>query len=146
MITQNPVHKPFPVIWRQLLRRSCVACSLCIVTRCTQTFDGAALHVIFTFRLCSCMSSWLWCFDLIIASDYTRLIALLVPSVSIQLDFLSIPTPRQALNYYTGIFNSEINRTRCNNCVYSSQWLYSTCFGWQFHPSSGIQYCIWLFR
>ena len=25
--------------------------------------------------------------------------------------------------------NSEINPTRCNNCVYSSQWLYSTCFG-----------------
>jgi len=31
---------------------------------------------------------------------------------------------------------SEIIPTRCNNCVYSSQWLYSTCFGWQFHPSS----------
>jgi hypothetical protein len=26
----------------------------------------------------------------------------------------------------------------CNNCVYSSQLLYSTCFGWQFHPSSGV--------
>ena len=26
---------------------------------------------------------------------------------------------------------SEINPTRCNNCVYSSKWLYSTCFGWQ---------------
>ena len=25
--------------------------------------------------------------------------------------------------------NSEINPTRCNNCVYSSQLLYSTCFG-----------------
>ena len=25
--------------------------------------------------------------------------------------------------------NSEIIPTRCNNCVYSSQWLYSTCFG-----------------
>ena len=34
--------------------------------------------------------------------------------------------------------NSEIHPTRCNNCVYSSQWLYSTCFGWQFHPSSGV--------
>ena len=34
--------------------------------------------------------------------------------------------------------NSEINPTRCNNCVYSSQWLYSTCFGWQFHPTSGV--------
>ena len=33
---------------------------------------------------------------------------------------------------------SEINPTRCNNCVYSSQWLYSTCYGWQFHPSSGV--------
>ena len=42
--------------------------------------------------------------------------------------------------------NSEINPTRCNNCVYSSQWLYSTCFGWQFHPSSGVQCCIWPFR
>ena len=27
------------------------------------------------------------------------------------------------------MINSEINPTRCNNCVYSSQWLYSTCFG-----------------
>ena len=27
------------------------------------------------------------------------------------------------------MFNSEIIPTRCNNCVYSSQWLYSTCFG-----------------
>ena len=35
-------------------------------------------------------------------------------------------------------FDSEINPTRCNNCVYSSQWLYSTCFRWQFHPSSGF--------
>ena len=32
------------------------------------------------------------------------------------------------------MLNSEINPTSCNNCVYSSQWLYSTCFGWQFHP------------
>ena len=24
-----------------------------------------------------------------------------------------------------------------------SQWLYSTCFGWQSHPSSGVQCCIW---
>ena len=29
------------------------------------------------------------------------------------------------------MLNSEIIPTRCNNCVYSSQWLYSTCFGWQ---------------
>ena len=28
------------------------------------------------------------------------------------------------------MLNSEINPTRCNNCVYSSQSLYSTCFGW----------------
>ena len=42
-------------------------------------------------------------------------------------------------------FDSEIIPTRCNNCVYSSQWLYSTCFGWQFHPSSGVQCCIWPF-
>ena len=28
------------------------------------------------------------------------------------------------------MLNSEIIPTRCNNCVYSSQWLYSTCFGW----------------
>ena len=27
------------------------------------------------------------------------------------------------------MLNSEINPTRCNNCVYYSQWLYSTCFG-----------------
>ena len=44
------------------------------------------------------------------------------------------------------VSNSEIIPTRCNNCVYSSQWLYSTCFGWQFHPSSGVQCCIWPFR
>ena len=27
------------------------------------------------------------------------------------------------------VLDSEIIPTRCNNCVYSSQWLYSTCFG-----------------
>ena len=27
------------------------------------------------------------------------------------------------------MLNSEINPTRCNNCVYSTPWLYSTCFG-----------------
>ena len=27
------------------------------------------------------------------------------------------------------MLNSEIIPTRCNNCVYSSQWLYSICFG-----------------
>ena len=35
------------------------------------------------------------------------------------------------------MLNSEINPTRCNNCVYSSQWLYSTCTpddGWNCHP------------
>ena len=42
--------------------------------------------------------------------------------------------------------NSEINPTRCNNCIYSSQWLYSTCFGRQLHPSSGVKCCIWPFR
>ena len=47
---------------------------------------------------------------------------------------------------HTYITNSEIIPTRCNNCVYSSQWLYSTCFGWQFHPSSGVKCCIWPFR
>ena len=36
------------------------------------------------------------------------------------------------------MLNSEIIPTRCNNCIYSSQWLYCTCFGWQFHPSSGV--------
>ena len=36
------------------------------------------------------------------------------------------------------MLNSEINPTRCNNCFYSSQWLYSTCFGWQFHSSSEV--------
>jgi hypothetical protein len=44
------------------------------------------------------------------------------------------------------MYNSEIIPTRCNNCVYSSQWLYSTCFGRQSHPSSGVQCCIWPFR
>ena len=43
----------------------------------------------------------------------------------------------------TLLHDSEIIPTRCNNCVYSSQWLYSTCFGWQFHPSSGVQCCMW---
>ena len=36
--------------------------------------------------------------------------------------------------------------TDISSCVYSSQWLYSTCFGWQFHPSSGVQCCIWPLR
>ena len=41
------------------------------------------------------------------------------------------------------LFNGEISPTRCNNCVFHSHWLYSTCFGWQSHPSSGVQCCIW---
>ena len=43
-----------------------------------------------------------------------------------------------SLVHFSPSASSEINPTRCNNCVYSSQWLYSTCFGWQFHPSSGV--------
>jgi len=39
--------------------------------------------------------------------------------------------------------NSEIIPTRCNKCVYSSKCLYSTNFGWHFHPSSRVQCCIW---
>jgi len=27
--------------------------------------------------------------------------------------------------------SGEISPTRCNNCLFYSQWLYSTCFGWQ---------------
>ena len=30
------------------------------------------------------------------------------------------------------LYSGEIGPTRCNNCVYSSQLLYSTCFGWQY--------------
>ena len=26
-------------------------------------------------------------------------------------------------------YSGEISPTRCNNCVFYSQWLYSTCFG-----------------
>ena len=28
-----------------------------------------------------------------------------------------------------GLYIGEISPTRCNNCVFYSQWLYSTCFG-----------------
>ena len=41
------------------------------------------------------------------------------------------------------LYNGEISPKRCNNRVFYSQWLYSTCFGWQSHPSSGVQCCIW---
>ena len=41
------------------------------------------------------------------------------------------------------LYSCEISPTRCNKCVFYSQWLYSTCFGWQSHPSSGVQCCIW---
>ena len=41
------------------------------------------------------------------------------------------------------LYSGEVSPTRCNNCVFYSQWLYSTCFGWQSHPSSGVQCCIW---
>ena len=27
------------------------------------------------------------------------------------------------------LYSGEISPTRCNNCVFYSQWLYSTCFG-----------------
>jgi len=40
------------------------------------------------------------------------------------------------------LYSGEISPTRYN-CVFCSQWLYSTCFGWQSHPSSGVQCCIW---
>ena len=33
------------------------------------------------------------------------------------------------------LYSSEISPTRCKNCVFYSQWLYSTCFGRQSHPS-----------
>ena len=37
------------------------------------------------------------------------------------------------------LYSSEISPTRYNNCVfYSPQWLYSTCFGRQSHPSPGV--------
>ena len=32
-------------------------------------------------------------------------------------------------NCNTLLFSGEISPTRCNNCVFYSQWLYSTCFG-----------------
>ena len=58
----------------------------------------------------------------------------------------TLPTVRKDSTISYTVKSSEIIPTRCNNCVYSSQWLYSTCFGWQFHPSSGVQCCIWPFR
>ena len=36
------------------------------------------------------------------------------------------------------LYSSEISPTRCNNCVFYSQWLYSTCFGRQSHLSSRV--------
>ena len=37
------------------------------------------------------------------------------------------------------LYSSEISPTRCNNCVFIlTQWLYSTCFGRQSHPSSRV--------
>jgi len=66
-----------------------------------------------------------------------------VPTVSGYIQGVSGGT---CLGLETALLNSEINSTRCNNCVYSSQWFNSTCFGWQFHPSSGVQCCIWPFR
>ena len=41
------------------------------------------------------------------------------------------------------LYSGEMSPTRCNNCDFYSHWLYSTCFGWQSHPSSGVQCCIW---
>ena len=56
-----------------------------------------------------------------------------------ELAYVMIPVPHlYELSPDGSVVYSEINPTRCNNCVYSSQWLYSTCFGWQFHPSSGV--------
>ena len=42
------------------------------------------------------------------------------------------------------MLNSEINPTRCNNCVYSSQWLYSTCFGWHIQHIQHIYSWWWV--
>jgi len=41
------------------------------------------------------------------------------------------------------LYIGEMSPTRCNNCVFYSQCLYSTSFGRQSHPSSGVQCCIW---
>ena len=41
------------------------------------------------------------------------------------------------------MLNSEIIPTRCNNCVYSSQWLYSTCFGWQGRVTPPEHVAVW---
>ena len=46
--------------------------------------------------------------------------------------FLTFVVP--SIMFYSG----EISPTRCNNCVFYSQWLYPTCVGWQSHPSSGV--------
>ena len=59
---------------------------------------------------------------------------------------LPISYSKRFHKFLTYLHSSEINPTRCNNSVYSSQWLYSTCFGRQLHPSSGVQCCIWPFR
>jgi len=31
---------------------------------------------------------------------------------------------------YIMLYSGEISPARRNNCVFYSQWLYSTCFGW----------------
>ena len=57
-------------------------------------------------KLYSCKQCYTWC----LLTNCMKKLIFLVPCI---------------------MLNSEINPTRCNNCVYSSQWLYSTCFGWQ---------------
>jgi len=43
------------------------------------------------------------------------------------------------MSTYAVYGNGEISPTRCNNCVFIlRKWLYSTCFGRQSHPSSGV--------
>ena len=60
-------------------------------------------------------------------------------SICIDLQQLSI----FVINNNELLNSGEISPARCNNCVFYSHWLYSTCFGWQSHPSSGVQCCIW---
>ena len=74
----------------------------------------------------------------------TRILGISPLNTSFSINLLCIF--RQRLITILSSDSSEIIPTRCNNCVYSSQWLYSTCFGWQFHPSSGVQCFIWPLR
>ena len=125
-------------VWTLRQPRLCYSCCLASTGPCL----GTSANFLKTPNTkWSTRTSGVTFLSFLVPYSVTSLITTLMVLVSI---WLASDNFNWIWNSVTG--SGEIIPTRCNNCVYSSQWLYSTCFGWQFHPSSGVQCCIGPFR